>query len=289
MLKTAILKEFNLQIKVAGEIEFYVTPHLSDSEENEFLAKLLFNLTAQNIKIWNIQKEVAPSQYEVALQPTEPEIAITQIIKLKEVIQHTLVSLNSRHSTFTALFKAKPYENLPGSGLHIHIGVNDKECNSALGRPGDFGNREDESELMKNIIGGLCETMLPNFAIFAPDEDSYKRFEFPKNKIADSSINPLATYNNVPMNVSWGGNNRTTAIRIPVSTYDETQRHIEHRVAGADANPEHVINAILEGIYYGLKHKPTPPPKIYGNAFDEQYNFLKPFPRTLSDAKKLNP
>ncbi len=287
MLSSKILSEFGLQIKLAGEIEFYVTPQLSDTEENEFLAKILFNLASQSIPVWNIGKEVSPSQYEVALQPTTPETAIKQIEALKKIIQQTLNQLTG--TKYQALFAAKPFDNLPGSGLHIHIGVNDKEGNSVLGRPGNFGKREQESEVMLNIIGGLCETMLKNFTKFAPSESSYKRFEAPKNKIEDSSINPLATYNNVPFNVSWGGNNRTTAIRIPVSTYDETTRHIEHRVAGADANPADVIEAILEGIYYGLKHKPTPPQKIHGNAFDAQYSFLKPFPKSLEEAMKLNP
>lgn len=276
------INEFGLTVKLAGEIEFYVESHLTPQQENDFLAKLLFALTSAGIKVWNIGKEVAPSQYEVALQPNTPEVAANQITQLKDIVEKNLPTGHK------ALFEAKPFLNLPGCGLHIHIGIYDKTGNSVLGRPGDFGKREEESEVMLNIIGGLCETILPNFTKFAPNEGSYKRFEGPKNKIEDESINPLATYNNTPLNVSWGGNNRTTAIRIPVSTYDETTRHIEHRVAGADANPEEVIEAILEGIYFGLKNKCTPPQKIHGNAFDTQYNFLKPFPKNLLEAKKLN-
>ena len=275
------LKTLNLSIKIAGEIEFYLTNALSDSQENDFLAKLLLNLTQQNITIWNIQKEVAPNQYEVSLQPADPETAIKNTNLLKKIIGETAKEFNS-----AALFEAKPFEHLPGCGLHIHIGVYDEHGKPVLGRLGKFGDRDGESEIMLHAIGGLCATMLKNFTSFAPAESSYKRFTASRNPAAGD--NPLQAYNNAPVNVSWGGNNRTTAIRIPVSTIDEDSRHIEHRVAGADADVASVINAIVEGVYIGIKDKISPPEKIYGNAFDKQYSFLKPFPKTLDEAKKLS-
>jgi glutamine synthetase len=281
MTEEASLKPQNLSIRIAGEIEFYLATPLSDSQENDFLAKLLLNLTQQNITIWNIQKEVAPNQYEVSLQPADPETAIKNTNLLKKIISTTAQEFSS-----SALFKAKPFEHLPGCGLHIHIGVYDSAGKPALGRKGKFGDREGESETMLHAIGGLCETMLKNFIHFAPNEASYKRFTAARNPAVGD--NPLQAYNNAPVNVSWGGNNRTTAIRIPVSTIDEDSRHIEHRVAGADADVASVINAIVEGIYSGIKNKISPPEKIYGNAFDKQYSHLKPFPKTLDEAKKLS-
>ena len=279
-----ILSEFNLNIKIAGEIEFYIEPSMPDEKtENEFQEKILAALVKENIQVWNMQKEVAPNQYEIALQPTTPDIAAKQINKLKELIAKVLES--SFAFQYTPIFKAKPYATLPGCGLHIHIGITDLNDNSAIERQGPRGNKEGETEIMLHAIGGLCSTMLKNFTSFAPTQKSYLRFSAQRNELKDVE-NPLATYNNAPVNVSWGGNNRTTAIRIPASSYDESNRHIEHRVAGADANPDAVINAILEGVYIGLKDKITPPEKIHGNAFDKQYDFLKPFPKTLEEANK---
>jgi glutamine synthetase len=280
-LTDKIFAEFSLNIKLAGEIEFYILPQFeSEAEENDFLAKLLFNLTAAKIAVWQIGKEVTQGQYEVALQPKEPEIAVEEINKVKEIIGNTIDNqLSTINCKRTALFAAKPFSNLPGSGLHIHIGVTDVQGNSVLQRAGEQGDREGETEIMLNIIGGLCKTMLLNFTAFAPFPESYARFSSQANPVTEDE-NPLNAYNNAPVNVSWGGNNRTTAIRIPASSYDETTRHIEHRVAGADADPEAVINAILEGVYVGLKEKLTPPEKIYGNAFLPQYDYLQPFPKS---------
>ena len=42
-----------------------------------------------------------------------------------------------------------------------------------------------------------------------------------------------------PVNLSWGGNNRTTAIRIPGT--NKLNRRIEFRVPSANCNPGKVI------------------------------------------------
>jgi glutamine synthetase len=267
-----IENELNLRLKIATELEFYVTKTLDDKLENAFIAKLVYNLTKNNLKIWEVGKEVAPAQYEVALQPDEVNNAIADYKTLKSTISKTASEYDCE-----AIFEAKPYKNLPGCGLHIHIGIYDLDGNALLNRVGEFANRTGESETMLNAIGGLCETMIKNFSKFAPNEKSYDRFNARRNEIS-SEVNPMAAHNGAPVNVSWGGNNRTTAIRIPVSTSNENMRHIEHRVAGADAVIEDVVEAILEGIYTGIKNKITPPEKIHGNAYDKQYNFLTPFP-----------
>jgi hypothetical protein len=46
-------------------------------------------------------------------------------------------------------------------------------------------------------------------------------------------------------------------------------------VAGADADPEAVIAAILSGIHHGLAHKPALPPQIYGDAALDMYELPK--------------
>jgi len=276
-ITSKIFSEFGLHIKIAGEIEFYVSPQFEGEEqENDFLGKMMFNLASAQVPVWQLGKEVTPGQYEVALQPREPDIAVAEIKKLKEIIIKTAQEFEGRMASFVA----KPFDNLPGSGLHVHIGVNDSDGNSVLQRAGVQGEREGETAVMLDIIGGLCRTMLKNFMAFAPSVESYKRFSSEKNPVHGED-SPLNAYNNAPVNVSWGGNNRTTAIRIPASSYDETTRHIEHRVAGADADPEEVVAAIMEGVYVGLREKPTPPEKIYGNAYLPQYDHLQAFPKDV--------
>lgn len=278
LFEQKLLDEFGFKLQVAGEIEFFIAPGFADkSKDNILLAEMMLELSRRHIALRSIGFEVAPNQFEVALTPKSASQAIDEINEFKELAQKYCEKYSQK-----AIFDAKPFDNLPGSGLHIHLGILDSEDNSILCR----NDNKEESELMLNAIGGLCQTILKNFLHFAPNENSYKRFSAQQNIISGND-NQLAAHNNAPVNVSWGGNNRTTAIRIPTSTLNEESRHIEFRVAGADAEPKAVIEKIIEGIYFGIKNKITPPPKIYGNAYDKQYDFLTRFPVSLDEAKKL--
>src|SRR5262249_351421 len=68
-----------------------------------------------------------------------------------------------------------------------------------------------------------------------------------------------------PIARSWGVNNRSVAVRIP--TGGAETRHLEHRVAGADANPYLAIAAVLAGMHKGITEKLDPGPAIAGNAY----------------------
>ena len=66
--------------------------------------------------------------------------------------------------------------------------------------------------------------------------------------------------------MAWGYENRTTAIRIPGGS--TAARRIEHRVAGADANPYLVIAGILGAALFGISNKLVPGDPISGNAYE---------------------
>jgi glutamine synthetase len=89
--------------------------------------------------------------------------------------------------------------------------------------------------------------------------------------------------------MAWGVNNRTTALRIPHSQPEALR--IEHRVAGADANPYLVVAGILAGAHYGLQHKLQPPPAVEGNAYARaQPQLLRDWTEArlqFEDAKRL--
>jgi glutamine synthetase len=66
---------------------------------------------------------------------------------------------------------------------------------------------------------------------------------------------------------TWGLDNRTVALRIP--TGPESDKRIEHRVSGADANPYLVVAAVLAGIYNGIKNEINPPEITMGDAIEK--------------------
>jgi glutamine synthetase len=64
---------------------------------------------------------------------------------------------------------------------------------------------------------------------------------------------------------TWGVNNRTVSLRVPAGP--PASRHIEHRVAGADANPYLALAALLAGVHHGLTQKIDPGPPVQGDGY----------------------
>ena len=71
----------------------------------------------------------------------------------------------------------------------------------------------------------------------------------------------------MPITPAWGHNNRSVAFRIPAG--GGAARRIEHRVAGADANPYLVMAAVLSGMLHGITAKLKPTAETKGDAGDD--------------------
>ena len=115
-------------------------------------------------------------------------------------------------------------------------------------------------------VAGLLDTMPDAQAIFAPNANSYRRFQ-------EGSYAPTR-----PL---WGYNNRTTAVRIPAG--DGKARRIEHRVAGADANIHLATAAVLAGMHHGLTRQLDPGAPVEGNGYVEA---AEPLPRPFTSAPR---
>jgi len=83
--------------------------------------------------------------------------------------------------------------------------------------------------------------------------------------------------------------NRTVALRVP--TENSHSARLEHRVAGADANPYLTLAVILAGVHHGLTHQIEPQAPIEGNAFEQLEqslaNNLRDALRALEDSEVL--
>jgi glutamine synthetase len=88
--------------------------------------------------------------------------------------------------------------------------------------------------------------------LFAPNLNSYRRFQ-------------RGTH--APLAPSWGYENRTVAVRVPADEAHATR--IEHRVAGADANPYLVVAVILAGMLHGIDNDLEAPAPLEGNAYEQ--------------------
>lgn len=247
------LSDTSLIPVIGVEQEFFLTPNDTPPPLEELERIMQSRCAAQQLLHVSLETERGAGQYELQIEHSP------QIILLAQTVEYLRDIMTEEAARFglEAIYASKPFANQPGSSLHIHIGLCNKDGQSMMMREGEEPFRE-ESKVMLHAIGGLLATMQESMVIFAPKEADYARFE-PKF--------------DAPTTVSWGGNNRTVALRIPASSWLlEPTRHIEHRIPSSNADPYLVIVAILEGIRHGLVNKIEPPtPKIYGDASLDMY------------------
>lgn len=258
-LESILQQRFFLTPVVATEIEFYLD-HADDASAAQIATHLNDQCANANILLLKWEKEKGEAQYEVALSPMRSVVeCIDQTNALKQALERAALAAGAEVN-----FAARPYPAQPGSGLHVHVHLENEAGQSVY-----FKRDEQMSDELRWSIGGLLATMREMMIYFAPNEDSYARF---------------TPGSNAPTTVSWGANNRTTAIRLP--DIGAPHRHIEHRVAGADAKVENVIKAILKGIIDGLQREIEPAAQVYGDASLEMYDLPK-LPVSLEEAQSL--
>ncbi len=146
-----------------------------------------------------------------------------------------------------ATFMAKPFGNDMGSGAHVHVSLVDGDGVNVFAD----GEPANPNPALHHAIAGVLETMRLLQAIFAPNLNSYRRFQ-------PDSFAPSA--------VQWGFDHRAAAVRVPAACGPSAR--LEHRLAGADANPHLAVAAILAGMFHGMENELEPGPPIEQGAGD---------------------
>jgi len=202
----------------------------------------------QGLPAKTLISEYAPGQMEIVLRHRSDVLrACDEAVMLKRLIK----AAAEKHG-LAATFMAKPYSQWTGSGMHVHISLADDQGRNLFGSDDPL-----RSEILLNALGGLKAAMAESMLIFAPNANSYRRFR--RNSYA-------------PVSASWGIDNRTVSLRIPAGA-PET-RHIEHRPAGADANPYLVMAAVLAGIHHGITEKLDPGAPVTGNGYEKRAKYI---------------
>ncbi|MET0569690.1 MAG: glutamine synthetase, partial [Hyphomicrobiaceae bacterium] len=192
----------------------------------------------QRLPVDTVMQESDPGQLEINLKHRADAVAAA----LDGLLLRRAVKAAARAHQLDATFMAKPHHDWAGSGMHVHLSLQDRTGqNLFAGDP--------VSPLFLHALGGMRETMADFMAIWAQSANAYRRY-VPKSYVS--------------MAAHWGFNNRTVALRIPHGTGATTR--VEHRVAGSDANPYLVIASILAGMSHGIAHKIDPGPAVEGNS-----------------------
>ena len=159
-------------------------------------------------------------------------------------------------------FMAKPNQR-EGSSCHVHFSLRGRD-----GRSGMLGDGPAHlSQTGQHALAGLLATMREFSVLFAPNINSYKRYQ-------PGSFAPTA--------LRWGVDNRTCALRVV--GHGEGMR-VENRVPGADVNPYLAIAALVAGTVHGIEHELPLEREFGGNAYGDET--APRVPATLREAATL--
>lgn len=220
-------------------VQVYGLPELEAI--SPFLRELWDTADAIGIPLEGAISEYAPGQVELTLQHKPDALrACDDALIYKRAAKGVAL----RHGC-EATFMAKPWAERVGSGFHVHVSFN-----NAAGANLCASEDPEGSPLLKQAIGGMKALLGEGMAILAPNANSYRRFKA-------NSYAPVAA--------TWGVNNRTVSLRIPAGPAHT--RHVEHRVAGADANPYLVMALLLASAHHGIANRIDPGPAVVGDGY----------------------
>ncbi len=263
------LNSSSLILKIGCELEFFLLQKNGQVLEDQgLLADLILELKEQLTKnfplIYQVEKEQGASQIEIKTSFT-PDLT-----RLCEEIEgaKNLVKNFAEAKNLTASFASQPFGDDCGSALQFNISLHQDEENIF----------ESDAEILKNVAAGLLKKTNEMMIFLAPKEEDYVRFSFATNRNLFKRGKFTA-----PVNLSFGYDNRTCAIRIPKS---KIGKRLEYRIAASDADPFLAISAISLAIIFGINDKKSDFKQIHGNAFDEQYQ-LKNFCKNLDEAREF--
>ncbi|ELY4871239.1 glutamine synthetase family protein [Cronobacter sakazakii] len=230
---------------IAPEVEFYLqavdgAPPSSrcfdidmPERDSALLEAMETEARRQGLPLCGIVAEAQAGQFELNFQHTPRVVEMCDRVLAARRLVHQVAEKQG----YRASFMAKPRAALAGSGLHIHISLNDAQGNNLFAS--DAGN---PNVMMRRSLSGLLALMPASVALVTPGANAFRRLR--------KSLNE-------PLFSSWGYNDRSAALRLPCAS--PASQRIEYRLASADANPYLVAAAALAGILYGLDRPLTLP------------------------------
>ncbi len=212
---------------------------------------------AQGFEIDGITQEGGAGQLEINLVHGDPVKLADEVFYFKRLIREAAL----RHDCY-ATFMAKPIAEEPGSAMHIHHSILDIETGQNI----FSGPQGGETDAFFHFIAGLQNHMPAAIAVIAPYVNSYRRY------VKDHAA---------PINLEWARDNRTTGIRVPLSS--PAARRVENRLAGMDCNPYLAIAASLACGLIGMQEEKRPDKQFKGDAYEGEEDI----PREMGAALDL--
>ncbi|GAA1752343.1 type I glutamate--ammonia ligase [Kocuria aegyptia] len=241
----------------APEIEFYLlksadldaegrpTPvdhegyfdHVPGGVVQDFRRKAVNMLEAVGISVEFSHHEAGPGQNEIDLRYADALQTADNIMTFRTVIKEVALSQG-----LYATFMPKPFTEHPGSGMHTHFSLFEGDTNAFF----EAGSEFRLSRTAGHFIAGILRHAPEFTSVTNQFVNSYKR---------------LWGGGEAPSYQSWGHNNRSALVRVPLSKPDKVQAaRIEYRGIDSATNPYLSYAALLAAGLRGIEHEYQLPP-----------------------------
>jgi glutamine synthetase len=214
---------------------------------DELVTRLEPALDSLGVELSAVHTEAGPGLLELNVAARPGLEAADGAALLKLAVKEVAASLGLRAS-----FLAKTAHGEEGSSGHVHL-----SC---------WRDGENAVEAIDAAVAGILEHLPAASLLLNPTINSYKR---------------LVPGWFAPVNVSWGVENRSAAVRV-IRSDDLKRCRIECRRPGADANPYLALAALVASAADGLRRNASPPPPVSGDASAQAD--LPPLPNSLESA-----
>lgn len=211
-----------------------------------YLEKLTESLRAVGIDVYQIDHEDANGQFEINYTYTDCLTSCDHYIFFKMAASEIANEMG-----MVCSFMPKPFAQLPGNGMHMHVSI------SSVGGEILFEDKSDPqglnlSSLAYHFLGGLLAHAPALTALACPTVNSYKRL------VVGRSLTG-ATW--APAYISYGDNNRSTMVRIP-------KGRLELRLPDGSCNPYLTTAAVIAAGLDGIDRQLHPGPAHNENLYD---------------------
>jgi glutamine synthetase len=222
------------------------------TESFEFVTRMTATMNELGWDVYSFDHEDGHGQFEFDFKYADALTMCDRYIFLRFMAKKIAADLG-----LVAVFMAKPFTALTGNGAHFNMSLADKETGENLFKPASSSDDKHDCKLSSlgyHFIGGLVKHGMANAAAFAPTVNSYKRL---------IRKGAMAYYSWAPVFNSYGGNNRSNNLRVPMAGC-----RVECRGADSTCNPYLAASLALASGLQGIDDKIDPGPPHLENMYE---------------------
>jgi glutamine synthetase len=243
--------------------------HTAQSRGSDFRREAINMLESMGISVEFSHHEGGPGQQEIDLRYADALSTADNIMTFRTVVREVALSQG-----IWASFMPKPFTTHPGSGMHTHVSLFEGDTNAFF----EAGAEYQLSKTARHFIAGILQHASEITCVTNQWVNSYKR---------------LIGGGEAPSHISWGHNNRSAMVRVPMYKPNKGQStRIELRTVDAACNPylayAVVLAAGMKGLEEGYELPREAEDDVWSlNERERRALGLEQLPKNLYDAIKV--